>query len=185
MITKEQKQKLINLNDSRVNEVLGVIEYKEGKWYKNPESKFMVLIKEIIDDNNCYGYYFCGSEGIYKGLNDVGLSKCIEATNKEVEQKLIEEAKRRGFNEGVKFKSLSENGKIRTISDKIRIDYYISTNILTISTSEEEWDNKRDVQSNPTIFKDGVWAEIIDDKAELKQEIKELRNKLKSLEENL
>ena len=90
MITKEQKQKLINLNDSRVNEVLGVIEYKEGKWYKNPESKFMVLIKEIIDDNNCEGFYFSGLNGEYMGFcDDLGFRGCVLATKQEIEQALV------------------------------------------------------------------------------------------------
>ncbi len=34
-------------------------------------------------------------------------------------------------------------------------------------------------------FKNGVWAEIIDEKAELKEEIKDLENKLKELREKL
>ena len=166
MITKEQKQKLINLNDSRVNEVLGVIEYKEGKWYKNPESKFMVLIKEIIDDNNCYGYYFCGSEGIYKGLSDVGLSKCIEATNKEVEQKLIEEAKRRGYKNG-SYECMVGIGTDEVDDDK----FFYEDGILWNGVDGVVFDK---------IFDKGVWVEI---KNPIKEKIEKLKQELKELKE--
>ena len=164
MITKEQKQKLINLNDSRVNEVLGVIEYKEGKWYKNPESKFMVLIKEIIDDNNCYGYYFCGLEGIYKGLDDVGLSKCIEATNKEVEQKLIEEAKRRGYKNG------SYECMVGIGTDEVDDDKFFYEDGILWNGVDGDCCNK--------IFDKGVWVEI---KNPIKEKIEKLEQELKEL----
>ena len=165
MITKEQKQKLINLNDSRVNEVLGVIEYKEGKWYKNPESKFMVLIKEIIDDNNCYGYYFCGRVGIYKGLDDVGLSKCIEATNKEVEQKLIEEAKRRGYKNG------SYECMVGIGTDEVDDDKFFYEDGILWNGVDGDCCNK--------IFDKGVWVEI---KNPIKEKIEKLKQELKELE---
>lgn len=171
-ITKKQKQQLIDLNDSRVNEILE-LGLKVGEWYKG-DKDFQSLICITKTTNECIGikfnrlHYFGFLDGRWVENDYIANTdheqSLIKATHQEVEQALTDEAKRRGFKKGVKFKSLSENGKIRTISDKIRIDYYIYTNILTISTSEEEWDNKHDVQSNPTIFKDGAWAEIIDEK---------------------
>ena len=163
-ITKKQKQQLIDLNDSRVNKILD-LGLKVGEWYKATDSKFMVLLTKFNSMYDSKGYFF-DTSGDWKGFGDVGLGQCIKATPQEIDQALTDEAKRRGFNKGVKFKSLSENGKIRTISDKTYICYYIDLNSLTILTSEEEWDNKYDVQSNPTIFKDGEWAEIIDENPE-------------------
>lgn len=187
-ITEKQKQQLIDLNDSRVNEIfeLGL---EVGKWYKKKDfGKLMFYFNGEFSKRGYNPNYGLNYDGIFSdeiGVFKREVNEYYEATHQEVAIALIKEAKRRGFNKGVKFKSLSENGKIRTISDKTRINYYIDESFLTIYTSKEEWENKDDVQSNPTIFKDGVWAEIIDDKAELKQEIKELRNKLKNLEEKL
>lgn len=82
---------------------------------------------------------------------------------------LKKEAKRRGFKKGVKVSRSWTNRKIVNIQDNnFRLD---DINTLLLYGYE--------------IFKDGVWAEIIDEKAELKEEIKELRKKLKSLEEKL
>ena len=172
-ITKKQKQQLIDLNDSRVNKILD-LGLKVGEWYKATDSKFMVLLTKFNSMYDSKGYFF-DTSGDWKGFGDVGLGQCIKATHQEIDQALTDEAKRRGFKEGAKFKSLSENGKIRTVSDETGMFYYIKENSLTTSTPKKEWYNKHNVQSNPTIFKDGVWAEIIDEKSELKQEIKELR----------
>ena len=173
-ITKKQKQQLIDLNDSRVNEILNMTP-ELNKWYKATNSKFMIYLTKYKDDNKCEGFRF-NTTGEYKGFGyNLGLHDCVKSTHQEVEQALTYEAKRRGFKEGAKFKSLSENGKIRTVSDETGMFYYIKENSLTTSTPKKEWNNKHNVQSDPTIFKDGVWAEIIDEKSELKQEIKELR----------
>ena len=164
MITQEQKQKLIDLNDSRVNEILGVIEYKEGNWYKTTDSKFMVLLTKYESEYNSYGYYF-NTRGEWKGYDDVGLSKCIEATNKEVEQKLIEEAKRRGYKNG------SYECMVGIGTDEVDDDKFFYEDGILWNGVDGDCCNK--------IFDKGVWVEI---KNPIKEKIEKLKQELKELE---
>lgn len=69
------------------------------------------------------------------------------ATDKEVETALIKEAKKRGFKEGVEFKSARSDRKF-TFKDKA----YLANGIL--------WNGN----STGIIFENGKWAEIIKDK---------------------
>lgn len=166
-VTEKQKQQLIDLNDSRVNEILE-LNPQLNKWYKVSNSKFMVYLTKYVGLNQCEGFYFGADSGEYKGFSDnLGFRYCVLATKQEIEQALIFEAKRRGFKEGVKFKDL-HIGK-EAIVDEVR--YY---------------DDSEDLRAGGyCIFYGGQWAEIIDEKAELKQEIKELEVKLKELREKL
>jgi len=167
-ITEKQKQQLIDLNDSRVNEILesGL---KVGEWYKDLNEKGLYYITEIKEDR----FYFLGfNVNGYWENNDWYLTRnCVlsKATKQEVEQALIAEAKRRGFKEGIK---VNRN--------------WTKTKVVDIKNEDFElWGKTKLSLYGYEIFKDGLWAEIIYDKSELKQEIKELRNKLKSLEEKL
>ena len=172
MITQEQKQKLIDLNDSRVNEILD-LGLKVGKWYKY--NNCILNYKETNKNNiKAYGIipYFGWGDNYNCGNNP---EKWIKATYEEIEQALTDEAKRRGFKQGVKFKCLITN----------EIGEMIEDYLLSFGRGNSLESAFKDKNINGVLFKDGVWAEIIDDKTELKEEIKELRNKLKSLEEKL
>ena len=174
-ITEKQKQQLIDLNDSRVNEILN-LGLKVGEWYKYDNC--ILNYKETNKDNiKAYGIipYFDWGDNYNCGNNP---EKWIKATYEEIEQALTDEAKRRGFKQGVKFKCLITN----EIGEMVE-DYLLYNGSFGIGNSLESA-FKNDI-INGVLFKDGVWAEIIDDKTELKEEIKELRNKLKSLEEKL
>lgn len=85
MITQEQKQKLINLNDSRVNEILEVKEY--GKWYKcKGFPKYLAFMaKEGRFGFNTNGDWF----DLNKVVPDLNNVCWIKATNEEVEQALV------------------------------------------------------------------------------------------------
>jgi len=172
-LTELQITELKNLNDSRVNQILG-FGLEVGKWYKFPSlgyGKLMFLFNGNYGNQVTYGFSSSG-----KWLNTIGVHKCdyyVEATHEEVEQALIEEAERRGFKKGVKVKTL-----------------IYEPNVVELSSNNFDWDfiNKeyhlRDSEGE-SIFHNGVWAEIIDEKAELKQEIEDLENKLKELREKL
>ena len=56
-ITEKQKRQLIDLNDSRVNEILNMTP-ELNKWYKATDSKFMIYLTKYKDDNKCEGFYF-------------------------------------------------------------------------------------------------------------------------------
>ena len=78
------------------------------------------------------------------------ISGCVPADPKEVEQRLIEEAKRRGFKEVVKIKDFYNNGGERVLRDNgAPITYFPDMNKLTYFG----WD----------IFRKGKWAEIIEE----------------------
>ena len=178
-ITKEQKQQLIDLNDSRVNEILGVKELELGTWYKKKSyGDLMFYFNGKYTNKNNENNYGFGYDGIFQkeiGVYKHEVNKYYEATHEEVEQALINEAKRRGFN---------DVGELNiTIFEQNNKPYgkgYFGTGNNTFILS-----NNSLYLDGVQIFKDGVWAEIIDEKAELKEEIKELRNKLKNLEEKL
>ena len=172
MITQEQKQKLIDLNDSRVNEILEVKEY--GKWYRyRRQPKFLAFVK---DRSNRYGF---NMHGIWFNMRageplDNGY---ILATKEEVEQRLIEEAKRRGYKNGNYECLLGDYGT----EENVKECFYYDTDGCLYHGGEDD--------ANNIVFEKGTWAEIknpIKEKIEkLEQELKQLRNKLKSLEEKL
>ena len=167
-ITEEQKQQLIDLNDSRVNEILNFV-LKVGYWYFNGNGKTLFCYNNTR--NKRYGFNSEGkwSEGIGNACDD----RLTKATKQEIEQALISEAKRRGFKEGVKFKNMYSH-EPKTLKG-----------ILVYIDKQNKLMVKDGFCNDYDIFVKGQWAEIIDEKAELKQEIKELREKLKELEGKL
>lgn len=84
-ITEEQKQQLIDLNDSRVNEILELNPY--NAWYKFEGMNHFLMY--VIDKSCRYGFGIsgnwhdksCGHEDISVGY--------IKATKQEVEQVLV------------------------------------------------------------------------------------------------
>lgn len=177
-ITEEQLEQLKNLNNSRVNEILELTP-ELNKWYKATDSKFMIYLTKYVDLDNCEGFYF-NKTGGYKGFcNDLGFHDCVFATEQEIEEVLIDEAKRRGFKEGVKFKCLITN----KIGEMIE-DCHLFNGCFGGDNSLESAFKNDNI--NGVLFKDGRWAEIVEDKAKLKQEIKELEvMKFKELEEKV
>ena len=179
-ITEKQKQQLIDLNDSRVNEILN-LGLKAGKWYnKKYFGKLMFYFNGEFSKSGYNPNYGLNYNGIFSdeiGVFKNEVNEYYEATHQEVEQALIKEAKRRGFNEGVKVK-LFDSIFSTSVLNREDFTYQEDYNRFGIIGGDEDG-------SYAVLFKDGVWAEIIDEKSELKEEIKELRNKLKSLEEKL
>lgn len=151
-----------------------------GKWYKRPNGNFLFI--KSIKNTGVYGYGFdvfgywvnCTDESSLAFICDLEILKHLDkATHEEVESALIAEAKKRGFVEGAKFKSsISENGEIRTVreSNSFGFIFCFDYNQLTTSTSKSEWEDGWSSQSNPTIFKNGIWASIIKEKSLSKSE---------------
>lgn len=75
---------------------------KQSGWYKN--KKCLAFIEEVTDDGEDFiGYGFVDDKWIKRtGDWTCELNKWVKAPEKEVEERLIEEAKRRGYNIGVK-----------------------------------------------------------------------------------
>lgn len=83
---------------------------------------------------------------------------------------LIEEAKKRGYVPGVKIHSVGHSDEIHTITDTI---YDVGKDLYFVA-DESEWTGHFQGQcSNPSIYREGVWAEIIPDKKKLPKTRKE------------
>jgi hypothetical protein len=119
-----------------------------GKWYK-----FKHCLFNYQENANVYGFFrddwrdasWSWTENDYRPT---------QATDKEVEEALIKEAKRRGFKEGVNIKGLScysgvMSGNNVLVNTK---DYYFRSGQLFVNRNEE---------SNMVIFDNGKWATII------------------------
>jgi hypothetical protein len=132
---------------------------KVRKWYMY-NNDYLVLFTNLSDTYNAKGYGFI--TGVWDEFNDFaaigGTSKARPATEEEVKQALIAEAKKRGFKYGVTI----NKDLIRDYKSSLTIDKYDCNNI--------EWEidciNSLNFGSK-TIFKDGKWAEIIPQAKEL------------------
>ena len=140
-------------------------------WKVQIEKEFPKLFKE---DNKVIGWYFSGnSKGflhyfngtkkaygfswIEKWSDNLTVSSikkgCVAATDKEVEQALIKEAKKRGFKLGVNFKFIKGGvnySGLRKIA-KVGSTFKYENGILQ-TLGYGEW----------TIFNNGKWATIVE-----------------------
>ena len=122
-----------------------------GKWYKSEGCLF-----NYQKQSNVYGFFTDGSwmngDWIWYGAN------AKPATDKEVEEALIKEAKKRGFKEGIEFKSVSRGNSIERGYDVF--GYYSNQNQLC--------------NGGGSVFIGGKWAEIIKETITKEQAEKEL-----------
>jgi len=148
------------------------VKLEVGKWYK---------VKDL--QSGCSGFNGLGlateknpDSGLLsrdKGFNLIQTNGVIwkvngdftEAEPSEVKSELVKEAKKRGYKVGVKIKPLG-NYPITTI-DRLDFSYWCTDGEITLHVvaPEDEWEESC---SNPPIFKNGKWAEIIkEEKVEL------------------
>ena len=147
-----------------------------GKWHKPKERKNKTLFvpnKEQCDDNMGYGFTYLGK---FKESN-FNLRGCFPnkfelATEEEVREALINEAKKRGYKIGVKVKSELDS-EISEITDD-NFEYIPEENALKVKVSSNFY-NKRN------LFNNGKWMEIIKEAKETeptKEEINRVLNYL-------
>ena len=134
-----------------------------GKWYKSRSCLF-----NYQKQGNVYGFFTDG------GWNNGGWSwddtSAKPATDKEIEEALIKEAKKRGFKEGVKFIKLG-NGVVQTVDGLP----YFQAGRVAVESPKTEWSRVyKGGSSNPSIFEYGKWAEIIKETITKEQAEKEL-----------
>lgn len=131
-------------------EVIGKLEV--GNWYKDISNKYLCYIISCVSEYefNCYGF---DESGVWFNDTCCYLDGVVPATNEEVESALIEEAKRRGYKEGVKVNRDIFNG---IISNSV---------VLGEATHSELWTYFYEHDSleyfGNTIYRGGKWAEII------------------------
>ncbi len=135
-----------------------------GFWYKHPNGRHPNWLA-YNDGGDGYGFgtngsWLDGYDGIVRYLHQI---KAEKATRQEVEQRLIEEAKRRGFVEGAKYDCV--------LSEATNLNF---TDAFNGHVNKWQYDHKNQTLSkecNQYIFNKGKWAEIIDDKSEVIDEI--------------
>ena len=108
----------------------------------------------------------------------------FKATKEEWFEALKEEAKRRGFlTKGTKFKStFDDNGMIRVVDNFKGCYTYHDLNLDYIHglRYNDGLDNKNGGCSNPCIYRDGVWAEVIKEEIPTQEEIDRVLDYLKN-----
>lgn len=119
-------------------------ELEVGKWYRDSRDESNNILLSFKKDNLCFGFDLSNNYGEYY-LYDK--SHIMPATEKEVEEALIKEAKKRGFKEGVDVKWSSLDNVWRKLHGEFI--YCPDLNTLFLGTH--------------SIFKDGEWAEIIEE----------------------
>lgn len=143
------REELVEKNEVNVDTELEI-----GKWYHDPEKHYLVCVQSLSGKDEVYftAYGFCN--GIWQSSNDESMdhfnkdAEWIQANDSEVQTALINEAKRRGYKEGVKVKYLDGTSGILSGSY-----FKFHSGVLYASTHPY----------CEVIFKDGKWAEIITD----------------------
>lgn len=144
-----------------------------GKWYWHLDN-LLFFVREI-NGSKCFGYGLWGDDwfnGEYPihDMNDSD-SDIREASKEEVEKALIEEAKRRGFKEGVRFIPLYVDGS-----------EYNNANTFEGDLSYDESENSLDLDCSFRVFANGKWATIIDERQE---KIEELERKIEKAQQQI
>jgi hypothetical protein len=128
-----------------------------GKWYKNSLIGGSIFcITQIPDDRNYvvggYGFEYLDKNPKWVENNDNywGLGDLKLATEEEVETVLKNEAKKRGFKEGVTVKCTIDDKEEKIIVG-FKLSYKSKFNVLSIETNQRYFG----------LFSKGKWAEII------------------------
>jgi hypothetical protein len=148
---KTTEQKLNEMFEAFKKEVLKEFseenEFKVGKWYTSKENtkKMWYIVNVFADSQVSFGF---SDSGVWQNEEKrySFFKEFRPATDKEVESALIAEAKRRGFKEGVEVKSLTR--------DKLMLRF--ETLCFFDNGLVDKWGS--------FIFKNGKWAEIVEDK---------------------
>lgn len=158
MKTKEQIEAKIEKLQKKLKE-LETPKLEKGRWYKHDEGG-VYYATSFSKVGSMFGYgvesdgdwYECiSNNGIGCLLNNYHTKECIRpATREEVESALIKEAKRRGYDKGVRISSVySDMYKGRILGD------------ICVTETYQLWADS-DECANVQIFEDGKWAEIIE-----------------------
>jgi len=150
MKTTKERIDALEAELQKIKKELDSPTFEVGKWYKDPLNNYMVFVTKNTGNlrGDTFGYGF-DTHGCWS--NSLGLDGSeIPATDKEVEEALIKEAKKRGFKNRVKIKQVS--GDINILFNN-KFEYL------------KEWNEYKNVLfiDNYLVFANGTWAEIIKD----------------------
>ena len=148
-------------------------ELEVGRWYRLKDNPEILALYDCFKHHRPYAYIF-NENGNYEYRVEFSLFELPTywelATEEEVREALINEAKKRGYKEGVKCK------------------FGIIEDIRTIETNIFDWNGKylfvRCINGNADIiFRSGKWAEIIEQSEPTKEEINRVLTFLKNKNE--
>lgn len=144
-----------------------------GKWVKGDDSPFMgvILQEEFSETMKGYGVDYLGNWKDELNLYGDDWSCFKLATPEEVKAMLLKEAEKRGYKEGVKLKSMNDWDTDDTFHGCG--NFYIESNTLY------------DSSGYGVIFKEGKWAEIINENNEILERIESLQKELQELKERV
>jgi len=139
--------------------------YEVGDWVWVKSPYFLYGERMLVYFNGfssyTYGFGFekewTESFGFSVWHKGMGITK---ATDQEVADALIAEAKKRGFKEGVTIIPVDYKNP-QKISDPF---YHINNHRVITSSPHGEWSKNC---SNPAIYRNGVWASIVEQQTEL------------------
>lgn len=122
---------------------------RQSGWYYNNTKN--VLSYYDFENKTQYGFNAAGG---WYNVNNVKLSGTeYPAPEKEVEERLIEEAKRRGYKEGISVVDVIDKERVKILHDDFRFfikDMATNKNATTLMMGYQR-----------VVFNDGKWAEII------------------------
>jgi len=163
-ITQQTIRQLHELGDDKVKAVLKdefgeVFELPNGVWYKHVE------FGHIQFKNKNLGYGINGATKEWRVFDECDIDAYFNerpqdwqpATEGEVKSVIIPHIESK-YEAGTKIKSMF-SGDIRTVIDDF--DFYFEQNKVTCRTPEKEWSMG---QSNPCVFDNGKFAEIVENK---------------------
>jgi hypothetical protein len=155
---------------------------EKNKWYKSQE--FGNLVYYCSDEQENYGFTYVSKEW-HNGLGFPLLGYTwLPASEEEVKEALIKESERR-YKKGVHFKDLDDNLSKESLFE---FDVYFHKNetVVRCAIPEKYWKIGNN-QSNPMVFCNGKWAEIIPNPNEkileriatIEKELEQLKAELK------
>lgn len=132
--------------------------FEVGKVYKGENAIMFYCTR--IKDGKPYGFGFSLANDWMEDDDEYWDDYFIEATPEEWFSRLEEEAKKRGFNEMVKFKTF--DGRVCTL---LKVSHISESGSLHPEIPKNEWENSEGmyISSNPPIMDNGKWAEIIEE----------------------
>ena len=148
-----------------------------GKWYKLKDNPKILALYDCFKHHRPYAYIF-NEKGDYEYRVEFSLFELPTywelATEEEVREALINEAKKRGFNNIGNLKIKNTGGSISNGFVTITNDFYYDYKVNTLRLD------------GVIIFNNGVWAEIIEEPKETeptKEEINRVLTFLKKQNE--
>jgi len=137
------------------------LEFEVGKWYEIDSLYILTTNKTYFisrGDTTVHlkGFY---NNVWFDDMNVETRGYDVRLADMEKVKKLLKEKAKKDYPEGTKFRNLDTNS-IRTTGKTNHLYHKSNSRITCGNTPMYEWESE---QSNPYLFKDGKWAEIVEE----------------------